>query len=195
MPGRMDKAGHDRSPFGAGSSRKRDKVRGFAADRSGASALEFALVAVPFLLLIFAVLEVGLVYFANFTLENAVSRGARLIRTGQAQTQQFSAGQFKAEVCKSLGPPLSCSDLKLDVRHFTNFSSADLTNPLDGGGNMKSDFKYEPGQGGDIVVVRAFYEWTLAAKLPREVSLSNMANGNRLLVATAAFRNEPFPKP
>ena len=44
-------------------------------------------------------------------------------------------------------------------------------------------------------MVRAFYEWTLAAKLPKEVGLSNMANGNRLLVATAAFRNEPFPKP
>ncbi len=189
MPGAMDRVGQ------AGSAAMRSKVAGFAADRSGASALEFALVAVPFLLLIFAVLEVGLVYFANFTLENAVSRGARLIRTGQAQAQQFSAEQFKTEVCKSLGPPLSCSDLKLDVRNFTNFSSANLTDPLDGSGKLKSNFKYEPGQGGDIVVVRAFYEWTLAAKLPKEVSLSNMANGNRLLVATAAFRNEPFPKP
>jgi Flp pilus assembly protein TadG len=167
----------------------------FARDRSGASALEFALVAVPFLLLIFAVIEVGLVYFANFTLENAVSRGARLIRTGQVQTQQFSADKFKAEVCKSLGAPLSCAELKLDVRKFTDFSSAELTNPLDRNGAMKSGFSYEPGLGGDIVVVRAFYEWTLAAKLPKEVGLSNMANGNRLLIATAAFRNEPFPKP
>jgi Flp pilus assembly protein TadG len=175
--------------------RSRRAIGDFAGDKSGASALEFALVATPFLLLIFAALEVGLVYFANFTLENAVSRGARLVRTGQAQTQQFSADKFKAEVCKSLGAPLSCSELKLDVRKFTDFSSAELTNPLDGKGGMKSNFSYEPGLGGDIVVVRAFYEWTLAAKLPKEVGLSNMANGNRLLVATVAFRNEPFPKP
>lgn len=175
--------------------RKRQAIGAFAVDRSGASTLEFALVAVPFLLLIFAVIEVGLVYFANFTLENVVSRGARLIRTGQVQTQQFSADQFKTQVCKSLGAPLSCADLKLDVRKFTDFSSAELTNPVDGRGNLKSNFSYEPGLGGDIVVVRAFYEWTLAAKLPKEVGLSNMANGNRLLVATAAFRNEPFPKP
>src|SRR5688572_32590660 len=69
--------------------RSRRAIGDFAGDKSGASALEFALVATPFLLLIFAALEVGLVYFANFTLENAVSRGARLVRTGQAQTQQL----------------------------------------------------------------------------------------------------------
>ena len=182
-------------PIRAGTLGKQTGMGAFAADRSGASALEFALVAVPFLLLTFAVFEVSLVYFANYTLENAVSRGARLIRTGQAQTQQLSADQFKAEVCKQLTAPLTCADLKIDVRRFTDFSSADLTNPLDGNGNLKSNFSYEPGLGGDIVVVRAFYEWTLAAKLPKEVGLSNMQNGNRLLVATAAFRNEPFPKP
>lgn len=175
--------------------RHRAGISDLAADTSGASALEFSLVAIPFLLLIFAVLEVGLVYFANFTLENAVSHGARLIRTGQAQSQKFSAEQFKIEVCKALSPPLTCGELKIDVEKFADFSSAKPGSPLDGGGNLKSNFKYDPGLGGDIVVVRAFYEWTLAAQLPKEVSLSNMANGNRLLVATAAFRNEPFPKP
>jgi TadE-like protein len=38
-------------------------------------------VAVPLLLLLFAILQVGLVFFANFTLENAAAQGARLIRT------------------------------------------------------------------------------------------------------------------
>jgi hypothetical protein len=167
----------------------------FGRDNSGASALEFALVAVPFLLLIFAVLEVGLVYFATFTLENATAQGARLIRTGQAQTQKFDAGKFKAEVCKSLGAPLSCADLRLDVRHFPSFGGIDLPSPLDGGGNLKTNFSYDPGLGGEIVVVRAFYQWTLAAKLPEAVGLGNMPNGDRLLVATSAFRNEPFPNP
>lgn len=167
----------------------------FKRDRSGASALEFALIAVPFLLLIFAVLEVGFVYMATFALENAVTQGSRLIRTGQAQTKGYDAARFKTEVCKSLSAPLSCGGLRLDVRKFSNFGSASLPSPLDDKGNLKTSFSYDPGQGGEIVVVRAFYEWTLAAKLPEEVGLSNMANGDRLLVATAAFRNEPFPKP
>ena len=35
-----------------------------------------------------------------------------------------------------------------------------------------------------------FYEWDLIANFPG--GLGNMPNGSRLLVATAAFRNEPF---
>lgn len=167
-------------------------LRQFGRDPSGASALEFALVAVPFVLLLLAVLQVGLVYFANFTLENATAQGARLIRTGQAQAQKFDAGAFKNEVCKHLSAMLPCANLKLDVRRFASFSGADLTNPLDSSGNMKTSFSYDPGQGGDVVVVRAFYPWDLPAQLPAEISLSNMASGNRLLIATVAFRNEPF---
>lgn len=168
--------------------------RRFWRDASGASALEFAMLAFPLILLLLAVFEVGVVYFANFTLENAVTQGARLIRTGQAQTQGFDAGKFKTEVCKNLSAPISCAGLKLDVRHFSSFGSAgsDLTNPLDGNGNLKTNFSYDPGVGGDVVVVRAFYEWDLAAKLPQQIGLGNMSNGDRLLVATAAFRNEPF---
>ena len=43
-----------------------------------------------------------------------------------------------------------------------------------------------------MVVVRAFYPLDLPTLLPLDISMSNMADGNRLLVATVAFRNEPF---
>jgi Flp pilus assembly protein TadG len=178
------------SPF-----RRQTAPARFGADRSGASALEFALLAGPFLLLLVAVAEVAVVYFANFALDNAVAQGARLVRTGQAQTQKFDAAAFKTEVCKYISAPISCSGLKLDVSHFASFGGVQLTKPLDASGNLKSSFNYDPGVGSDIVVVRAFYEWTLTAKLPQAISLSNMSNGDRLLVATAAFRNEPFPAP
>jgi Flp pilus assembly protein TadG len=171
------------------------RLGGFGPNSSGASALEFALLAGPFLLLVFGILAVGLVFVANMTLENAVEQGARLIRTGQAQSQGFDAARFKTEVCKYLIGPLSCAGLKLDVRTFSTFGSSTLTN------NSSSGLSYAPGVGGDVVIVRAFYEWDLLAKLPImpirnnqsvDTRLSNMPNGNRLLIATAAFRNEPF---
>jgi Flp pilus assembly protein TadG len=169
----------------------------FCRDRSGASALEFALVAIPTILTLLAIFEVGIMYFATFNLESATAQGARLIRTGQAQSQNFDAGKFKTEVCKHVTAPITCAGLRLDVRHYSSFGGAgsDLTNPLDGNGNLKSNFAYDPGVGGDVVVVRAFFEWPLVAKLPKAISLGNMQNGDRLLVATAAFRNEPFQPP
>lgn len=163
-------------------------------DRSGASALEFAMVATPLILLLLAVLQVGLVYFANFALEGATQQGARLIRTGQAQNKKFTAAEFKQEVCKNLTAPINCSKLKLDVRSYPSFAGAggDLTDPLGDDGQLKSNFSYNPGVGGDVVVVRAFYPLDIGAVLPASISLSNMEGGDRLLVATSAFRNEPF---
>ena len=165
---------------------------GFGRNSSGATALEFAIVAGPFLLLLLGIFAVAFVFAGNMALENAAEQGAQLIRTGEAQTQGFDAARFKTEVCKYLTTPLSCGGLRLDVRTFANFGSATLTNPLDSSGNLKSGFGYAPGVGGDVVVVRAFYEWDVLAALPPIIRLSNMASGNRLLIATVAFRNEPF---
>jgi Flp pilus assembly protein TadG len=176
-------------------------LRRFGRNSSAAAALEFAIVAGPFLVLLFGIIAVALAFAANMTLESAVEQGARLIRTGQAQSQGFDAARFRTEVCKYLTPPLSCAGLKLDVRTCSNFGGCQLTDPLDNNGNIQSGLSYAPGVGGDIVIVRAFYEWDLLAKLPImpvgnnqsvDTRLSNMANGNRVLIATAVFRNEPF---
>ncbi len=167
-------------------------LRQFGRDASGASAVEFALIALPLFYMLFVILEIGIVFFANYSLENAAAQGARMLRTGQAQNQKFDAQMFKTEVCKHITAPLDCGKLKLDVRRFTNFSNADLTQPLDGQGNLKANFAYDPGAGGDVVVVRAFYPLDLPSLMPLDISMADMKDGNRLVVATVAFRNEPF---
>ncbi len=170
----------------------RPALRRFGRTEDGATALEFGLVAAPFFALLFALIEVGLVFFANFTLENAVDSAARLIRTGQAQTQGFDADKFKTEVCSQIVALFDCNNgLKIDVRNFQTFASVTLPAALDKDGKLTNNFVYQMGSGEDIVVVRAFYEWDLIAKIPG-AGLGNMGNGNRLLAATAAFRNEPY---
>ena len=164
----------------------------FAADRSGTSALEFAMLAGPLIFLLLAILQMAFVYSANFSLENAVDRAGRLVRTGQAQS--FDAAAFKTEVCKGLSAPLSCDKLKLDVRQYVSFAGAasGLTQPLNASEDLKASFSYNPGARGDVMVVRAFYPFDIGSLLPEAISLSNMSGNNRVLVATAAFRNEPF---
>ncbi|MGI9382041.1 MAG: TadE/TadG family type IV pilus assembly protein, partial [Methyloligellaceae bacterium] len=60
------------------------------------------MVAAPFFALLFALIEIGLVFFGSFTLENAVEQASRMIRTGQAQQQGFSEDRFKQEVCDNV---------------------------------------------------------------------------------------------
>ena len=166
-------------------------IKDFWRDRKAASALEFALLALPTILLLLGILEVALVYVGTFSLEEAVDYGARLVRTGQAQ--DWDATTFKNNMCTALVPPLTCSGLQVDVTsNYDSFNDVTSSDPLNADGSLKNDFSYNPGGSGQIVVVRAYYDWPLIAKFPKGIALSNMANGDRLLEATAVFRNEPF---
>ena len=51
--------------------------------------------------------------------------------------------------------------------------------------------QYNPGGPGDIVVVRLFYQWPLFVT-GLGYNISNLSGNQRLLAATAAFRNEPY---
>ena len=79
---------------------KKGILRRLRADNAGATAIEFGIVAAPFFALMLALIEVSLVFFGTFTLENAVDKTSRMIRTGQAQEQGFSEAQA-LELCKS----------------------------------------------------------------------------------------------
>jgi Flp pilus assembly protein TadG len=168
------------------------RVRQFRRDSDGATAVEFAIVAVPFFALVFAIIETALVFFAGQVLETGVSEGARIVRTGQVQQQGLDENAFRARVCSGMAGLFNCeSGLKLDVRTYQSFDGIDLSKPIDGDGNLVENFTYEPGAGGDIVVVRAFYEWpTFVPGFGND--LADLANGKRLLAGAAAFRNEPF---
>jgi Flp pilus assembly protein TadG len=132
-------------------------------------------------------------FFAGQTMDTAVAQAARMIRTGQAQQQGFTIASFKAKICDQIAVMFNCTaGLKLDVKKYTNFAAINLSTPKDGNGNLNVTESYQPGNGGDIVVVRAYYEWpTFVNKLGND--LSTLPNGNHLLVSTVAFRNEPFP--
>jgi len=167
-------------------------VRRFARREDGAAAIEFAMVAAPFLALMFAIMETALVFFASQTLETAVADSARLIMTGQAQSQSFTQAQFKSAVCAKIGGLFDCAGgLQIDVKTYTSFGSVDNSAPLDANGNLKTNFGYTPVGPGDIVVVRLMYQWPVYASL-LGFNLGDMAGNKRLIMATAAFRNEPY---
>ncbi len=130
-----------------------------------------------------------MIFFSGSVLENAVADAARLIRTGQAQSGNFSKAKFKSSVCDKLAM-FDCAKLVINVETFANFGNVALSDPLDNNGNLKNGFPYNIGVGGDVVLVRVFYEWPLIA--PGLTLMKNMGTGNRLLTAVQVFRNEPF---
>lgn len=167
----------------------------FKRERKGTAAIEFAVVSVPFFLLLFAIFDVSLMFFANTTLENGIIAAARQIRTGQAQAANMTEAQFRTMVCNEISMLLSCdAQLGLDVRRYNGFGNAQFAPGVDENGNLSGDMRFEPGGAGDVVVVRAFYAWPMTTPVAGD-AFQNMANGRRLLEATIAFRNEPFNGP
>jgi Flp pilus assembly protein TadG len=174
---------------------RRASPRRFVRRQDGAVAVEFGLILLPFLALMFGIMETALVFFADQTLETAAADSARLIMTGQAQNQSLNATTFKNQVCARIYGLFDCQNgLYVDVQTYSSFGNISYSPPLDNHGNLVTgNFNYQPGGPGDIVVVSLYYQWPIYVSLMNLGKLANPQGGtNRLLTATAAFRNEPY---
>ncbi|MBI3702694.1 MAG: pilus assembly protein [Rhizobiales bacterium] len=166
-------------------------ARRFVRQQDGAAAVEFALVAAPFLALTFAILETAFVFFAGQTLEAAAADASRLIMTGQAQSSGFSQAQFKSAVCARIYGLFDCAGgLYVDVKSYSSFAAVNTTPPVTNG-QLNTTTSYSPGDVGDIVVVSLYYQWPIYVTMYGN-NLANLNGGNRLLSATSVFRVEPY---
>jgi hypothetical protein len=66
-----------------------------------------------------------------------------------------------------------------------------INSQIDNTGIFINNMQYSPGGPCDIVVVRLFYKWPLFVT-GLGFNIANMSGSQRLLAATAAFRNEPY---
>ena len=169
--------------------------RRFARNAKGSVAVEFALTAIPFFALLFAILEAGVIFFASATLDQSLNDQARLIRTGQAQTAGTTAAQLKSAICANAVFLTNCSqNLALDVRVYDKF--ANVSDPAlvkDDGSVDNSKLKFNMGNAGDIVMIRALFNWSIMSPLPTGLANNSGASGSvRLLQSTTVFRNEPY---
>jgi Flp pilus assembly protein TadG len=170
----------------------RARVCRFARETEGAAAVEFALVAAPFLALLFAIMETAFVFVAGQSHEYAVAQAGRLIMTGQADAAGYNQTTFKTAVCGKVVALFDCQNkLNVSVQNYSDFSSASTTPPYQNGQLDTSKMVYQPGNPGDVVVVSFYYQWPIYVSLLSN-NLSNQTGKNRLLVATSVFRNEPY---
>jgi len=187
-------------------SRKRRVFSRFRRAQDGAAAVEFGFVALPFLMLLWAIFETGLMFWTSQVLEEALSQASRSIVTGQSRDLYKStdpvtnAAAFRDAICARAPLGLiDCNKLSIDVRSYADFSTASSgtasNNPLAGGKLDTSSFSYSQPGPGQIVVVRAVLDYKLFLTVWASEALSNIGDagsGRRGLIASVAFRTEPF---
>ncbi|MBS0332351.1 MAG: pilus assembly protein, partial [Proteobacteria bacterium] len=154
---------------------------------------EFGLVSLPILLMTFGVLELALVFLVSTSLDGAMQLASRQIRTGEFQASGGGAANFKTLVCQNMSWLQSqcAANMWLDVRTYGDFSDLASASQLTPSNLSKTNFCFQPGQPTDIVLVRAYYQWSLMTPLLNN-ALANLGATQRLITSTTAFRNEPY---
>lgn len=166
----------------------------FGRDRKGTTAIEFAFVAGPFFLLIFAIIETSLFFFASQYLETSVDNVTRKLRTGQLKNIT-TAAQFKTEICNEVTVMFDCQG-KLKVRVEVAATFNDLGAPPepvedDDGEFSFGDDEFTKPSPMEILQVTASYLWPIYTNY--SAPLADVGSGRYAAMhASAVVRAEPF---
>lgn len=180
-------------------SRGRKLVSRFADNRSGSTAIEFAMLVLPFSLIVFAILETCLAFAAQEMMANAANSVARQLRTGQLRAETLDQAKLRELICQPLELLVAngCPDLAVDLRHgtFDELNTASKDWPVKGTGAEReidsAKLKFEPGGTMTPNMLRVFYSWPVMTDLLRK-QLSTMKGGKTLLFTASTWQNEPY---
>lgn len=170
----------------------------FCRDKSGSTVIEFGMLALPFVLLLFAILETCISFAAGQLMANATDDLARQIRTGRIKADELTADYVHGFICGQLKimVPSDCTDLVIDLRSEPTFDAlSQFEMPLTGTGREraidkgKTDFKKAASM--EKSMLRVLYPWPIMTNLMQK-NLSTLKDGKILLFATATWQNEPF---
>lgn len=169
-------------------------ARRFSRERKGSVAIEFGILAIPFIALIFAILESCLSFATQQLIANAADRISRDVRTGRLRVADLSGQKLHNLVCDRirLMAPAGCPDLLIDLNNYASFADVPVRVPFTGGGDINTTgFTINPGGPSTVNHLRVYYRWPVMTDFMRQ-SMSNMPGGKTLLLSSATWRNEPF---
>lgn len=178
--------------------------RELGADRRGASAVEFGIVAFPLIMLIFALAEMGFDFFCRSALDVVAQKSARQIQIGTVQTSNLDVNGFKTMVCGYLPSFLSCSNLVFNVQTVPTTSSFTALTTAYTAQNGLTQYnliapsmsqgqnKFCPGQSNQFVVLQYMYAIPVITGYWLTSSVTFNGKSVRVVSTTQVFRNEAF---
>jgi Flp pilus assembly protein TadG len=150
-------------------------LRAFRGSRSGQSLIEFAVVAPIFFLLIFAVLDLGRVYFVQMTVQHSLREAGRFAVTGNHLPNP-------SDPTKTL--------TRIDsIREVIRRSSVGVVTDVQAVQISSQGVSNNAGEPGQPVTLSLSAD----VKLVTPFLSQFFANGSYRVTASTTFQNEPFP--
>ena len=191
-------------------------IKRFQRDTKGVAAVEFGLVAIPFVMMLFGIMAVGLFFFTQNSIENAVWAASRDLRTGIFQSAASGSryagktgdalkDEFKKAICERTPGYVqgNCTaDMRIIVQAYSNATNntanatpiskpACLANANTLVSEADAKLNSNAGSAGSVVLVTACYAYRLGGLMPF-LKFGNMGNGTHLMQASSAFQSEPY---
>jgi Flp pilus assembly pilin Flp len=168
------------------------KIKGkWCRDECGATAVEFALVGIPFVLVVIGIIEMGLMFTSQSLLEASTAQAARQVRTGAVQ-QGGGEQLFIDELCDFSSALIPCESLQYQVVPMDSFGDAqDFPDAVfDEDGNLE-DQQFDAGGVSDVVMIRTAYMYPIKTPMFR-LMLTNTNGDKRAMLSTIVLQTEPY---
>lgn len=164
---------------------------GLKRQTDGTTAIEFSLMAIPYVFLTLGILELSIMYASASLLEGATGSAARLIRTGQVQQSGGDPEEmFRDAICDYATVLIRCSDVVIEVQQMAGFSDYDdMGAQFDEDGNMISQ-GFDAGGSDDRVLIRAGYRYNMLT--PFIGPLLAGSDNSIQFMSTIVLQTEPY---
>jgi hypothetical protein len=167
--------------------------------RRGATALEFAILAIPFWMMLLGLMELGLDFYVQLALDYAVQEGARKLQTG-AGNAAASAAVFKTDcLCPLVASFLNCNQISLDVYpvttadYYLNARAGGGAIPLSNGTLSTSAWSFSPSGAATPMFMQAIYtSVAVVAGFIPGFAVQSAAGQVHVTSSAIGFINEPF---
>ena len=123
-------------------------------------AVEFALLAFPFFLLMMVLIETSTIFYAELVMDRAVAKVGREVRTGQITTAGLDAAEFKQKLCDEVDFLFDCAKLHVDLKTYNSFGLVPTNVPVKDGDLDTTGFGF-----GDMVIMELLMDKGLVPDL------------------------------
>lgn len=167
-------------------------IQGWKKDEEGVAAIEFALMAIPYVFLSIGIIELSITYATGALLEGATSSAARMIRTGELQQSGSTdpAETFRTALCDYAAVMIQCDDVQIEVVTLDSYSNySDYNVSYDEDGQMISH-GFDAGSTNDKVLIRAAYRYRMMT--PFIGQLLAGPDNTIQFISTIVLQTEPY---
>ncbi|MBJ6132584.1 pilus assembly protein [Ochrobactrum sp. Q0168] len=171
------------------------RLRLFGRARDGATAIEFTLLIIPFLLIVFSTIETGMNFTARQVLWNATQNVARQIQTGQVRGSDLTDTRIRTMLCDQIQfmVKTGCEGLTFNLGTYSGFASVPTTGILTDEGDLARTGISGTNGTSTINQLNVLYRWPVLTNILYMIDSADAKRGTMPLFSTLTWQNEPFP--